>query len=366
MLEIVINLSLIFIAAISIGALGAYFSEKAGIANIAVDGVMIVGALAFSIVHSKMPSDASVVAMVISILIAGVAGILVGMLFSLLTVTMKSDHIIAGTAVNLLTPALAMAVMGMLYNSSYIAFNYTPIFFVEDINIIAIGFTIALLLLVVTSLIKIRKQKFEIVNFIKDSKFRIKNIATVVVFVATTITWIMSSKLAVTLKGYELLQVVVAIVILLAGMFLINKTKIGLRIKASGEYPQALAAAGVSVYKTRYIALGIFGFLAGVAGALIMPLLGSFSGHVNGYGFIAVAVLVVSSWKIKKLLIAAPVIGVLIAIGNSGELIPVINMIPREYIRMIPFIVPIVVLIFASKNSKAPKAVGQIYDKSKR
>lgn len=188
MLEIVINLSLIFIAAISIGALGAYFSEKAGIANIAVDGVMIVGALAFSIVHSKMPSDASVVAMVISILIAGVAGILVGMLFSLLTVTMKSDHIIAGTAVNLLTPALAMAVMGMLYNSSYIAFNYTPIFFVEDINIIAIGFTIALLLLVVTSLIKIRKQKFEIVNFIKDSKFRIKNIATVVVFVATTIT----------------------------------------------------------------------------------------------------------------------------------------------------------------------------------
>lgn len=104
----------------------------------------------------------------------------------------------------------------------------------------------------------------------------------------------MNSTLMVTLKGYEVLQVVVAAILLLVGAFVINKTRIGLRIKASGEYPQALAAAGVSVYKTRYIALGIFGFLAGVAGALIMPLLGSYAGHVNGYGFIAVAVLVVS------------------------------------------------------------------------
>lgn len=188
MLEIVLNLALIFIAAISLGALAAYFSEKAGIANIAVDGAMIIGALAFSIVFKILPSNMGIIAMVISILVAGIAGILVGMLFALLTVTMRSDHIIAGTAVNLLAPALAMAIMGMMYNSSFIAFNYNPFFFVKNINVVAIAFTLIFAALVATTLIRVKKQNVAIMDFAKDKKNIVKNVSTVVALVGAIIS----------------------------------------------------------------------------------------------------------------------------------------------------------------------------------
>jgi len=151
--------------------------------------------------------------------------------------------------------------------------------------------------------------------------------------------------------------------------FVLYKTKFGLRLRACGEHPQAADSVGVNVVKIRYAGVLISGALAGIGGLIwIIPIATRFGGSVMGYGFLALAVLIFGAWKPLRILFAAFFFGILQTIANSYTGIPfLLNLgIPAAFYNMVPYVATLVLLAFTSKNTQAPKAAGQPYDKGMR
>lgn len=307
MINIVINITLILTAALSLAALSGYFSEKSGIANIAIEAFMVFGAMGYALLYPALVDSLNGAAIIPSLLFAGVTGAIGAAIFSLLTINLKSDHIISGTALNILAPALTMAVIKILTNGSTVIQLFLPTNLPDVFGI-----------------------------------------------------W-----------GRTIVLIAFSLVFVLISIFINKKTVLGMRIKASGEHPQALASAGVSVYKVRWIALMISGVLGGFAGGVILFSIGNqFNGSVQGFGFIAVAILVLGSWKVKRVSIFSVVFAFLIAFATWAMSFSwfkdIFGFIPEDGMKMMPFLLPVIVLAFTSKRSRTPKAVGQIYDESKR
>ncbi|NQX83574.1 MAG: ABC transporter permease [Mycoplasmataceae bacterium] len=277
-------------------------SEKSGTVNIALEGTMIIGAFAYSSVV-YFGGEAGMAAgglQLLGILVAMVAGLIWSMLLALPTINFMSDHIITGTALNLIAPALTMLIMqqGMSLDHLSPALN--------SLGSNTSGFY-----------------------------------------------WIYFGFFAV------------AAVLVVAIWYLMNKTNIGLRIRAAGENPHSLESAGVSVFKIRYLALALAGLLAGLGGVFSLRIFANtFTGAVNGMGYIAIAILIAGNWSTKGNVMWSLIFGVIISItasytailGSSPEVVP------KEVIQMIPFIIPVIALIFV-KDSKAPTAEGIPYNK---
>jgi simple sugar transport system permease protein len=161
----------------------------------------------------------------------------------------------------------------------------------------------------------------------------------------------------------------IGLIILLVSTFVIYKTKFGLRLRACGEHPTAADSVGINVYRIRYMGVIISGFLAGIGGVvLIVPTSTNFNADVGGYGFLALAVLIFGQWNPLRVLLASAFFGFMKTLGAAYAVIPFLAAmkIPSGVYKMMPYIVTIIVLIFTSKHSQAPKAVGQVYDKATR
>ena len=167
------------------------------------------------------------------------------------------------------------------------------------------------------------------------------------------------------------MSVYVGFFILIIAYIVLYKTKFGLRIRSCGEFPQAADAAGINVKKMRYTGVIISGALAGLGGLFyIVPITGAYDANyaVYGYGFLALAVLISGQWKPFRILVIALLFGFVSKIASMTVLIPFIdNMdLPTEILFALPYFVTLIVLAFTSKNSQAPKAVGEPYDPGKR
>ncbi|MDE6357460.1 MAG: ABC transporter permease, partial [Eubacteriales bacterium] len=161
----------------------------------------------------------------------------------------------------------------------------------------------------------------------------------------------------------------IGLFIALIAYIIINKTKFGLRLRACGEYPQAADSVGINVYKIRYAGVIISGILGGIGGLVfVVPTSTNFNGSVAGYGFLALAVLIFGQWRTQRILIAAFFFGIMKTLSNSYSIVPALRGLPisNEVYKMIPYIATLIVLIFLSKNTKAPKSAGIPYDKSTR
>ena len=164
----------------------------------------------------------------------------------------------------------------------------------------------------------------------------------------------------------------VALLLLLLSSFVIYKTKLGLRLRACGEHPQAADSVGVNVYRMRYIGVLFSGFLGGIGGLAFTLAAGSgFQSQVAGYGFLALAVMIFGNWKPLNILGAALFFAFFKIIGSYSGSIPFLpdfkQVRSSEYIYlMLPYIVTMIVLILTSKKSRAPKAEGIPYDKGAR
>ena len=157
--------------------------------------------------------------------------------------------------------------------------------------------------------------------------------------------------------------------IVIISAIVLNKTRFGMRLKACGEYPQAADSVGVNVGHIRFAGAMICGFLAGMAGImLIIPSSTEFNASVSGYGFLAVSVLILGQWKPSKIVIAAVFFGMMKTFAAAYSGIPfLISLEINPYIyRMIPFVVTLIVLAFSSKKSQGPAAAGQPFDKGMR
>lgn len=162
----------------------------------------------------------------------------------------------------------------------------------------------------------------------------------------------------------------IGIILLILSFIILYKTRLGLRLLACGEHPQAADSVGINVYKMRWIGVLISGLLGGIGGlAYIVPSVSSWNFEVGvaGMGFLALAVMIFGQWKPLHIAGAALFFAVFKALANIADssFLAFLGW-PKEVYNMMPFIASMVILAFTSKESRAPKAEGVPYDKSAR
>ena len=141
-----------------------------------------------------------------------------------------------------------------------------------------------------------------------------------------------------------------------------------MRLRASGENPHSVDAAGVNVEKIRFSAVLISGLLSGLGGmCFAYSISANFSSNIYmGYGFLAIAALIFGNWRILPTLAACLLFG----FAKSGGVFIAQSMaLPSSFtdlFMILPYVLTLLLLIFFSKSNRAPKALGEIYDKGKR
>jgi len=300
-------------------ALGGMFSERSGIINIALEGIMLFGAFfgcLFVFLVQGTPLNAQVI-LLLGMLVAAAAGLLYSLLLSFAAVNMKADQTISGTALNMLIPAVILLFSKMYFNSD--------------------GIT-------------------------TDKSFYLKEVPSL-------------SEIPVVGKIFfqnTYITVYIGIILLVISTIIFYKTKFGLRLRACGEHPHAADSVGINVYFMRHAGVGISGVLGGIGGFFysVGVMDGNINGHtgVAGFGFLALAVMIFGQWKPIKILFAALFFAFLRTVAYSVSLIPFLDAlsINQTYYKMLPYVATMVVLAFTSKKSKAPKAEGIPYDMGQR
>ena len=148
---------------------------------------------------------------------------------------------------------------------------------------------------------------------------------------------------------------------------MLNRTRFGLRLRAVGEVPLAVDAAGISVAWLRYRAVLICGLLTGIAGAYIsIAQNAAFSRDMTaGQGYIALAAMIFGKWKPVPALGACLMFGLLdaVAIRLQGVRVPVIGEVPVQFIQVLPYVLTVILLAGFIGRAVAPKAIGVPYEK---
>ena len=298
-------------------ALGGMFSERSGVINIALEGIMVFGAFCSIFFINKMEGIMSgQLLLVLAILVAAGSGVLFSLLHAYAAINLKADQTISGTALNMGAPAIAIFAARMLQDNGVQQVPFENTFRIAKVPVLGDIPVIGPLL-----------------------------------FQNTYIT---------TYLGF---------IILIVATIVLYKTKFGLRLRACGEHPQAADSVGVNVYRMRYAGVIISGALGGLGGLIfVVPTSTNFNATVSGYGFLALAVLIFGQWKPMRILLAALFFGLMKTVASAYSGIPGLKDlgIPSDIYKMIPFIATLIVLAFSSKNSAAPKAEGVPYDKGSR
>ena len=317
-LTFLIQQMMFFSIPLLIVALGGMFSERSGVVNIALEGIMIMGAftgvLFIYLVQNAGGGLTGQLLLIVALLIAAVFGAVIALPHGYASIHMKANQVISGTAINMFAPAFAVYVARMIRSVQQIPFN--NIFWIESVPLLG---------------------KIPIIGPFFFQK--------------TYIT---------TYLGF---------LILIAAWIVLYKTPFGLRLRSCGEHPQAADSVGINVYRMRYAGVLISGALGGIGGLVfVVPTATTFDATVAGYGFLALAVLIFGQWKPVKVLLAAFFFGLMKTISVAYTSISFLNSlpIPSAIYKMVPYIATLIVLAFTSRNSMAPKASGTPYDKGSR
>ncbi|HPN60859.1 MAG TPA: ABC transporter permease [Bacilli bacterium] len=312
---------LIFFVPLVIVAIGGMFSEKSGVINIALEGIMIFGGYVGIVFIRAMQqkgylADSPQLLLICGLIISGVSGLIFSLLHAFASINLKADQTISGVALNMLAPALVFFIARSATNTRQVFFN--PVFMIRSVPWLG---------------------KIPILGPLFFQ------------------------------KAYLTTYIGIAIVLLSA--FILRKTRLGLRLSACGEHPQAAESVGVNVQKMRWLGVGISGFLAGIGGlSFTIACAVSFNGTVAGYGFLALAVMIFGQWKPIRILWAALFFAVFKALSTTYSIFPFLVAwdIPNKgYIfNILPFVATMVALAFTSKKSRAPKAEGIPFDSGAR
>lgn len=309
--------TMFFAIPLMVVALGAMFSERSGVINIAMEGIMVMGAFVSILFINLMQGRLSgQPLLLLAILIAMVSGVLFSMLHAYASINMKADQTISGTALNLLAPAVAVFLARMIQPSGVQQIGFTNSFRISKVPLLGD------------------------IPVLGDLFFTNTYITTYLGFFVLLFSWL-----------------------------LLNKTRFGLRLRACGEHPQAVDVVGVSVYKMRYAGVAFSGALGGLGGLIfVVTTSTNFNATVAGYGFLAIAVLIFGQWNPMRIFWAALFFGFMKTISATYSSIPLLYSLPITgyFYKMIPYLSTLIVLVFSSKKSQAPKAEGIPYDQGAR
>ncbi len=348
---------------IAMAALAGLWAERAGVINIGLEGMMVLGTFGAGYAGYQWGPWAGVAFG----LFLGVVG---GLLHALATVTFGVDHIISGVAINLLAPGAALF-LSKLY------FAKAPGGGQKQSPLIA-----------------------------DTAKVSIPGAADLLGSVEAK-QWFFVSDVAGILRGLTTqvsLLTIFAAVLIIGTVFLLWRTPFGLRLRSCGEAPIAAESLGVNVYKYKYYAVIGSGAFAGLGGAFLAVSSGQFrDGQTGGRGFIGLAAMIFGNWRPGGLATGAGLFGytdalalrgstavhaLLLLLGIALAVVAVMQYrdghhvlsgvaaalgvlfgywyfsteeVPAELVGAAPYVVTLLVLGLASQRLRAPRAVGEIY-----
>lgn len=312
----IITQTFIYATPLILTALGGVFSERSGVVNVGLEGIMVMGAFSSIVFNLTFGTVFGEMTPWVACVVAGIVGVLFSLLHAVATVNFRADHIISGTVLNLIAPALAVFLVKVLYNgrgqtdSIKHAFGYVDIPLLSHIPIVGSLF------------------------------FKNTSAPAYVAILLAVIAW-----------------------------FVLTKTRFGLRLRSVGENPQAADTLGINVYAMKYAGVLISGFLGGMGGAVFAQAIsGRFMiSTISGQGFIAMAAMIFGRWNPLGAMLAAIFFGFAQNISIAGGNLPIIGQIPEVYMQIAPYVLTIIVLVIFSAKGKynGPKANGKVYIKSK-
>ncbi|WP_286680719.1 ABC transporter permease [Tepidanaerobacter sp. EBM-49] len=281
-------------------AIGAVYTERSGIVNIGLEGMMIVGSFWASV-------GAYFYGPFAGILFAMAAGAFLALIHSVTTVTFGVNQVVSGVALNILAYGasrfLSLMIFGKATTSHHVTgFNTIDVPLLSKIPFIKLLFT---------------------------------DISPVVLL---------------------------ALILVPISKYIIDNTVFGLRLRSVGENPLAADTLGINVFAMRYAGVIISGMLAGIAGAyLTMEHTGMYvEGMTQGKGYIAMAAMIFGNWTPTGAFWASLLFGFAEAISlRAGEG----SIIPYQFIKMIPYLLTLAVLTGIVKKATPPAASGEPYDR---
>jgi simple sugar transport system permease protein len=289
-----------------LAALGGMFSEKSGVVNIGLEGMMLIGAFA-AVAATYFFYDPW-----IGLLTAVLAGGLLAVVHAIISVKMKGNHIVSGTGIILFAAGFTTLMLEVIWNRKGMSEQVTALPnvgmpFLQDIPIIGVAFD---------------------------------NLSPIVYF---------------------------AFVLVIVSWYVMYRTPFGLRLRAAGEDPSTLDAAGISVEKYRFIGVVISGLLAGLGGAYIsigfgLPAFGK--QMTAGRGFIALAALIFGNWSPFGLLAAGLFFGFLDTLQYFVLFVPAWEWVQgySQFLQMIPYVL-VVLALAGIRKSVPPKGIAVPYEK---
>ena len=313
-LSIVVSSALIYAAPLIFTALGGTFSERSGIVNVGLEGIMVMGAFSSIVFNLSMGDVFGNWTPWVGLLVGGGIGLIFSLIHAVATVNLRANHIVSGTVINMLAPALAIFLTRVLYEgpgqTDFIKFNFGK----SNIPLL------------------------EHIPILGDIFFKGTSAAAFVAVLIAVLAW-----------------------------YILFKSRFGLRLRSVGEHPQAADTLGINVYLMRYAGVMISGFLGGIGGAVAAQSISlNFSvSTIAGQGFIALAAMIFGKWNPLGAMGAAIFFGFAQSLSVIGSYIPIIKDVPPVALQISPYILTIIVLVAFIGKSQGPAANGETYIKSK-
>ena len=296
---------------LALAAMGGTICERSGVVNIALEGIMLTGAFfgTATVLATNSPW--------LGVLVAILAGMAIAAVHAFASINLRTDQVVSGTAINL----LALGVTGFMMEVWYGHPGST-----ENIAVLR-----------------------PIFGFDSPGGG----------LIAEVWRWINGVFLSHTPIVY------LTIIIAILAQWAMFHTKWGLRLRALGEHPRAVATVGVNVYRGRWVAVLMSGALGGLAGAnLTIEQVGSFTENMtNGRGFIALAANIFGHWTPVGSYLASLLFGFADALQIKMQILRGVIDIPPQLFYMVPYVLTVVVLAGVIGRAVGPAAVGEPYKK---
>lgn len=320
MINTIIIDGLAFALPMFIMAVGGIFCEKSGITNLALEGLQGFGAFVGSFVAVSLATGSlggTRAPYYISFLVAFIGGMLYSLIHVLLCIRFKANQIISGVVVNIMAVAL----------TSFLTKRINEAIFMQ------------------------KSDKFVLETSLR---FTVPGLSRIPVLGAVF----------TNVYPFEVLIVIIAAIT----WYVLYKTPYGMHLRACGDNPHSADAAGIDVDRVRIIAIMLSGGLAAIGGmSYAYSISASFSPSIYlGYGYLAIAALIFGNWSILPTLSACLLFGFA---RSAGQVIIQKLGMPSSYndlVRILPYLFTLILLVFFSKKTVSPRALGEIYDKGKR
>ncbi|MCG3090041.1 ABC transporter permease [Sporosarcina cyprini] len=315
-LYFIIPTTIAYAAPLIFTAIGGVFSERSGVVNIGLEGLMVMGAFIGIVFNLFFVDTFGSWTPWVALLVAMVVSALFSVMHAVASISFRADQVVSGVAINMLGIAIALFTVKMIFGKGQTDFIQEKI---PRINI----------------------------PFLQDIP-------------------VLGPMFFKSVYGSSILAIAVAIL----AWFVIYKTPFGLRLRSVGEHPMAADTMGINVTKIRYVAVIISGGLAGIGGAVYSQTMTGDFGHatINGQGFMALAAMIFGKWHPIGAMAAALFFGFAQALAISAGSIDVefIQKIPSVVFLILPYALTILALAGFIGKANAPKASGTPYIKGSR